>query len=193
LSKQFNKSWFYVAAQYVQASMNLLDGMINTGNRKIAISDHEMSDDEVNEQLRYSSQSIILPALFCLYQGIELILKGFVSYKSDHKPTHSFEKLLTQFLTHYDTECALSELFFKLIKSPVEFIAQYKDTNKIKDMGSLYNTLRYPDMNKKNVNYDLLLHFDNQKFMFQVRGLGIDINRLLTLSVELFRKLEDSQ
>ena len=141
-----DKSRFYISGQYIHAAKNLFDGMLETKNPSVIISDHEISDEEMTEGLKKSSVNIILPALFCLYQGIELLLKGFVNIKSQKNNGHEAEKLCEQFATYFQDEKELIELFNKFIFSPKTFINQYKRVNALNSTKLFYNSLRYPDL-----------------------------------------------
>lgn len=56
-----DKSRFYVAQQYIQASKNMIDGMLKTDNPYAVISDHVISADALVETLRYCAQCIRRP------------------------------------------------------------------------------------------------------------------------------------
>lgn len=183
---------FFVAEQYIRASKNLIDGMLETGNPLAILSDNEISDNELIEGLKNSSQSIILPALFCLYQGIELVIKGFVNIKDNIKIRHDSAALLYKFLIFYPEEKELSALLNKFVHSPIHFINQYKQSNNIETIKEFYNSMRYPEQkNEKVHNYDSLMNPDNENFLPQLKELNNDITLLLRLSVKLFRKLDN--
>jgi len=188
------KSRFYISEQYIQASKNLIDGMLETNNISVIISDHPITSDEMINGLKNSSGSIILPALFCLYQGIELLLKGFVNIKSQKNNGHEAEALCKQFSEFYQDEEELISLFNKFIFSPRTFINQYKLANNLNSIRLFYNSLRYPERKDGSLtNYYQLKHPDNEDFLPQLVDINNDINKLLLLSVKLFRKLDDQK
>ena len=187
------KRRFFVSEQYIQASKNLIDGMLANGNPLAIISNDEISSRELVEGLKDSSQSIILPALFCLYQGVELLLKGFVNIKSEKKNGHEAEKLLKQFLTLYEEEKELIALFNKLIYEPKTFIKQYMQTNQLDSINTLYNSLRYSERKGRiPIDHYKLMYPNNEELLPELIDLVHDIDQLLRWSVKLFRKLEDS-
>ncbi len=194
--KAEEKSRFYVAQQYMQAAKNLIEGMLKDENPSVISSDHEISDDELAEGLRNSSQLIILPALFCLYQGIELILKGFINNKGklEKNDLHKGDELCNRFSELYKEELELSALFNKFMISPPKFITEYMQLNNITSIINFYNSLRYPDKNNGETNdYYPLMYTNNELFLPQVEELNQDIEQLLILSVKLFWLLEDTQ
>lgn len=188
-----HKQRFYVAHSYIEVCQNLIDEMLKNYNPRVVVSDHEIDESQVAERLRYSSPSVILPALFCLYQGIELLLKGFVLIKAHQKARHNAEELVQSFSKYYPEEEVLSVLFKQFVLQPPCFIKQYIELNRIKDISSFYNSLRYPDNNNSGemYDYDSLMYLDNRLFIPQIKKVKDKIDSLLILSVRLFRKLED--
>jgi len=190
------KSRFHVSQQYIQAALNLIAGMLYNGNPHAVVLDHYISEEEFKEGLRISSESIILPTLFCLYQGIELILKGFINKKGklEQDDLHKGEMLCNRFSKLYMEEIELGKLFNKFLNTPPEFIKEYMQLNNITDIIGFYNSLRYPDKKNREIyNYDFLTNPDNEKFLPQIKELNQDIEQLLILSVKLFHTLEDVQ
>ena len=58
----------------------------------------------------------------------------------------------------------------------------------------LYNALRYPEGNGKNIkpiDYYALKYYDNKEFIPQITQLSNDIETLIKYSVRLFRKIEN--
>lgn len=105
-SKDYSR--FYVAQQYIQAASNLISEMIRTENRSIALSSPSTPEKEIYEQTKHGSNSVIMPALFCLYQGLELILKGFIVIKKDKTFSHDAENLLVEFKCLYRAVSAIT-------------------------------------------------------------------------------------
>jgi hypothetical protein len=201
--RSFDRSRFYVAEQYIQASKNLIDGMLRTENPLGIISDDPISSDDLKEGIKNSSLSIILPTLFCLYQGIELILKGFVDEEYKDTSRHEAELLCEKFSVLYSDENELSALLKKFVFSPKQFIREYLELNNI-ELGSIsefYNSLRYPDKKEtvkglkilKFRNYNPLKYPDNDLFLPQIEELNYEIEQLLKLSVKLFKKLGNKE
>lgn len=185
------KDRFYISEQYIQASKNMIDGMLKTKNSLVIISDHRISNEELVDSLKYSSGSIILPALFCLYQGIELLLKGFVMHKAHKKSCHKTEELCNDFSEFYKDEEELTSLLRKLIFSPEPFIKQYMDVNNLDSIELFYNSLRYPDSKGSGLtDYFILKYPNHEDFLQQLNNIKNDINQLLPLSVKLFRALD---
>ena len=162
--------------------------MIEVGNPMILTSENRFTEDDIIEGLRYSSCSIMLPALFCFYQGIELLLKGFIALHNNNKYTHDFENLITGFKMYYSN----SDNFIKIIEKYVNdypfFIKEYCKKNNIKNTTELYHSLRYPDIKYfETVDYSSLEYDFDGLFIPKLTELSEDINLIMKYSVKLFR------
>jgi len=186
-----DKQRFYIAEQYIRVSRGLFESILSSKNKMVVISDHEPSDDELYNATKDSSMFTILPALFCLYQGIELLLKGFVCLKSNERLKHKAEKLIEMFFVFYPGATSLGELFIKLIEKPEPFIDEFVSLNKIKNIEQLYTSFRYPENNCKQIDYTPLKYPDDKAFLAQIQNICNDIKQVLLLSVSLFHSLED--
>jgi len=171
-----------------------MEGMINSNNPNLVFSDHPLSNEELAKTYKYSSFNIILPTLFCLYQGLELLLKGFVNYKMEVKSTHDSEKFLKYFAALYRKETNVKRIFSEFINEPKGFIRSYMVLNNIVTIKQLYESFRYPDKKGKGdlfFDYQLLMYpRERNSYIYQVQQLHSDINNLISLSVELFGRIE---
>ena len=193
-----DKSRFYLAQQYIQASQNLLNSMSKSGNPHVVTSDYPILEKEYLEEVKNSSHSVMMPTLFCLYQGIELILKGFVGLKNKENSGHKLDVLCRRFSELYEEEHELNALFSEFVFSPRKFIYEYMRHNGITKTDEFYNSLRYPDKKVKGKttsrhDYFYLKYPANEEFLPQLHDLSEDIGKLLRLSARLFQELEGAQ
>lgn len=140
---EFANDWFFVGQNYIKIANILIDGMIKDKN--LVISKELLSDEECEERRKFCANNVCLPCLFCLYQGIELILKGFVYSKQEGKHAHNIETLYGDFAEYNNEQFELISLLKKFIFDPINLIKKYKLKNEIITMSDFYNFLRYPD------------------------------------------------
>jgi len=156
------------------------------------------------------------PVLFCFYQGLELLLKGFVLFKYNVKTKHNCEKLYNCFKNLLPKEKEIIEIFQKyIINFDIPFLREYKDNNKFTDMEKFYNSLRYPDrfyednnQSSNEIDYSSIqipARKTNSDFFYElitrnkIKGnldyyqeMIDDGNALYNKCSILFRKLEDN-
>jgi hypothetical protein len=153
MNQKYEKSLAYwqLSIHYLHLVQSVLEEMITQGNRWIIVTDlnenEDVNDFEVYDKLtKWSDFNLAEPLLFNFYHGLELLLKGFVLFKSQTtKLNHNIEKLQEDFLTLYPHEKTLSLLFSKYIGSSLHFqtLGQFfKDNNKTSK--NFYELLRYP-------------------------------------------------
>lgn len=182
--------WFKIGQQYLQVTLNIFDNIIKSNNSFTLILNEDFTEKDLYNHTRFNTSYVMLPMLFCLYQGIELMLKGFVCSKKLKNYRHKTESILEDFKKIYPNETKLHELFDQLINKPLEFIRQYRNINGITDIMQLYNSFRYPDSASKRYKYQELYYPNNESFLPQINVLKEKIESIFQYSVELFRRLE---
>lgn len=197
LEETYNR--FLLAQQYLTASKNLLDLMIENNNKRVYI--RKVTDgknaniDEIFENLKNSSIFTIIPTIFSFYQGLELIIKAFVLIANpDLKLTHNIKLCFKEFAKIYTKEkeiISLCEKYLNESDTSLAFLKQFQEDNNIRKSTELYNALRYPEGNENNIksiDYCALKYYDNKQFIPQIKQLSDDIETLIKYSVKLHRK-----
>ena len=138
-----------------------------------------------------------MPALFCFYQGLELLLKGFVSLKCDEKARHDMKKLVDNFVNYYGDNVELNDKLNYYISLNPPFIKEYCEINDISDLSTIntfYNSLRYCDINipseEKVWDYFCIKYPKNESFLPQIKTIIDDIDLIMEKSAKLFNELQ---
>lgn len=189
-----------VAEQYLTTSKNLLDLMIINKNPRMQITkvtDKTTIDiDDIFENFKNSSMFTIIPTIFLFYQGMELIIKGFVLIKQKNvRSSHDMQKLFIEFKKYYIEEKNIITILDKYINNLLPFLKKFNEDNNINNSKDFYNALRYPEGNGKNIkpiDYYALEYYNNDDFILQITQLSNDIKALKEYSNNLFRRIEKS-
>jgi hypothetical protein len=188
----FNKERLYLADQYYNVTKNLLFNMIDSGNPFSLVSALESTEEMLNEHTKHSSFRVILPLLFCFYQGTELLLKAFVLEKNNIKYRHSIEDILKDFKKLYPCEGVIIDTLDKYLgKNKIGFIDNFCKVNNLTSLNEIYNALRYPDHMDKLVDYMNLEYSPHEFFLIELSEMMSDIDKLMLNCARLFRKMED--
>jgi len=104
------QSFWTVSFQYLMLVENVVREAVVRGNIWVmtkAWEDGEITPKEYEEKTRWSDHKLIIPLLFNLYHGIELLAKGFLlaAPNQNVKPKHSIGKLCRQFSRAYPNGC----------------------------------------------------------------------------------------
>lgn len=185
MDKFMNLSQFDIGWQYMRATETILVGMISMNNERVIVSDHLVTEEEYRQATRYNSNSIMTPALFCLHQGIELLLKGFITYKARCGViTHDANELISAFDKYFPNETDLKTCFEDIISNPPIFVKAYMAANNIRNWKELYFSLRYPDR-KDAMGIDYwYIHYPEEAYpreseQEQVEALILDLHDLI--------------
>lgn len=190
-------SFWKVSFQYLMLVENVCRETVGQGNMWFMIKDWEDGDitpDEYAERTRWSDHILIIPLLFNLYHGIELLVKGFLLVAPDQnvKPKHSISKLCDQFSLTYPTETKLIGFFGKFTKKQYlpELLANFLKDNNI-TLNDLYQAVRYPsDQDFQSLRRYTKLNYQGEQGLHFFNALSQDIKEARTAAVRLGRSID---
>ena len=182
-----------VASSYLFTSKILLEMMSFSNNNCIAIANIEITEEELMRQTKYSDTNLMIPALFNLYHGLELIMKGMVlahdgNIITEHKPEKLFNDLKE--IENEDAEYIFT--ISKYMNKPisVNFINEYVVKEKIKDISQLYQSLRYPSPIKLDVIYNYFdLSHRGKEIIPEIDEIIRDIDLIIKGTAKIYREL----
>lgn len=180
-----NLSQFDIAWQYMHATDTILVSMISMNNERFIVRDHTLTEEEYFNATRYNSNSIMTPALFCLYQGCELLLKGFITFKTNSGiNSHDAVELVSELDKCLPNEKELKKCFEDILYNPPTFVKAFMEANNISNWRELYFSLRYPDRKDVvGINY-WFLHYPEEAYIGEseqdkVNSLILELKELL--------------
>gem|GEM_PF-445568 len=137
-----------IALQYLSMVENVSKEIVKQGNNWVLIEDHPMSNEEYFlERANWSDHNLIIPLLFNLYHGLELLLKGLLLSKANGtvKPHHVIQDLSRQFADSFPNEAELNRCFSKYTEEEhlPPLILNFLRDNEL-SFNALYQALRYP-------------------------------------------------
>jgi hypothetical protein len=185
-----------MALNYLRFVRAALTESIKHENSWVRISSSPISEEEYDEQTKWSDFNIIIPLLFNFYHGLELLLKGFVLLKQaeDRRLDHDIEMLLTTFRSSYPDQSELGSILAKYIErstSP-DLLREFFDENRC-SANRFYEVLRYP-FDKKLASrfaHHCLKHRQRASLPF-FKSMVADIDAICRCSVHLGRSHEPS-
>lgn len=156
--------------------------------------DGEITADEYTECTRWSDHTLIIPLLFNLYHGIELLVKGFLLVAPDQnvKPRHSIGRLCRQFCRTYPDETELNDFFAKFTDEQrlPALLANFLKDNSL-TLNDLYQVVRYPsDQDFQTLRKYVELKYQGEKGLPFFQELADDIKAVRVAAVRLGRSFE---
>jgi len=131
--------------KYWHVCENVISEMLKTGNVHTVKGYELITDEDYDEQTRWSDFNVAIPILFNLYHGIELNLKGLIAASGGEVTrSHKLSELKAQLQERCDSKALIS--FFDghvdLEKVP-DILQEFFTENKITP-DEYYLALRYP-------------------------------------------------
>jgi hypothetical protein len=151
-------------------------------------------EDEFAEATRWSDHTLVIPLLFNLYHGIELLIKGYLLITPGIvvEPKHSIQHLCREFSKAYPSEIEINSFLNKYTEEDqLPFIL----SNFLKDnaltFNSLYQALRYPsDLDFKVMKRYMQLKYKGQQGILFFQELHEVIKSMRPHAVRLGRSLK---
>ena len=188
-------SFLTFSNQYLTLVENVARETVSQGNSWVIISDFVLEKGEYEKKTHWSDFSIIIPLLFNLFHGMELLLKGFILIDPlEDKKTkeHNIQSLCDCFKRKYPDQLILNSFFSKYTKRSLmpEILQQFLADNKL-HIEKIYQELRYPSPpgNLTIRDYSSLKYRDKNGVLF-FKDLADDIHLVLWESVKMYYCLE---
>jgi hypothetical protein len=187
------RSFLTVSCQYLMLVKNVARGIVShlnpLGLTKLG-SEGPITEDELVEAIRWSDQTLVIPLLFNLYHGIELLVKGFllITPGVEVKPLHGIQRLCRQFSAAYPNEIELNAFLQKYTEESQlpSLLREFLRDNAL-TLGDLYEVLRYPsDKDFVDLKRYVRLKYKGQRGVPFFQELHEGIESIIPLAVRLF-------
>ena len=176
---------------------NVAREIVAQGNAWFIMKDYEdgpVTIDESAEGTRWSDHKLIIPLLFNLYHGIELLVKGFllVSSGQNVKPKHSIGRICRQFSQAYPDETELIAFVTKFTEEQrlPDLLSEFLKDNSL-TLNDLYQAVRYPsDQDFQTLRKYIVLKYKGADGLPFFSELAEAIKGVRKAAVKLGRSLE---
>lgn len=189
-------SFWTAAFQYLILAENVSRETISQGNVWVMVRDFDdgpITPQEYAEGTRWSDHTIIIPLLFNLLHGIELLVKGFllVDPAGTVEKLHNICNLRDRFRQKYPAQTALIQFLDKYTSEDhmPELLRRFLTDNDLQ-VESLYQALRYPSPDFTTMRAYSSLKYQGEEGTSFFTKLHEDIESVRIAAVRLGRSLE---
>jgi hypothetical protein len=151
-----------------------------------------ITEQEYAEATRWSDHATIIPLLFNLHHGIELMVKGFLltDLSEDIKKSHDIIDLHSRFFHLFPNETVLNDFFHKYTceHAMPDILKRFLRENRI-DIRTLYQALRYPSPDFQVMRDYSSLKYRGQKGIHVFSDLHSELKIVRKSAVALGRSL----
>ena len=184
------------ALQYLRLVENVAKETVSQGNTWVLVRDissGHITPAEYSQATRWSDHSIIIPLIFNLLHGIELLAKGFLLADSEEPvaKTHKISELRDRIATKFPDEDVINNFLSKytVINEMPELLVRFLETNCL-SVDQLYQALRYPSPNFVETHNYIELKYQGDAGTPFFKELAKDTEVLRLAAIKLGRKLE---
>ena len=166
------KKYFNLANQYFCSSKLLIETIIDNKNCSIGVgfSENEAMTNMISN-LEKSDAMLLIPALFLGYQSMELYIKGLLLLKKERvKYNHDVMIFDEQLKKCYGEDSIICKDIEDFYANQIQIINDYQDRNSISSIKDLYESFRYPEIKKKNIEHSVL-KYNGEKVVMQLEIL----------------------
>jgi hypothetical protein len=189
-------SFWTASFQYLMLVENAASEIVahdNTWMMSRDFNDTPISEREYKEATRWSDHTTIIPLLFNLHHGIELLIKGFLLTDPNEniKKSHDIIDLCSRFCHLFPDETVLNRFFHKYTceYAMPAILKQFLRDNRI-DVRSLYQALRYPSPDFQVMRNYSGLKYKGEKGIHVFSDLKSEIEDVRKSAVKLGRSLK---
>jgi len=180
-------SFWTIAIQYLALVENASREVVKQGNKWFVTRDGkhgEITNEEYSKATRWSDHALIIPLLFNLYHGLELLIKGFliIAPNQSAKPNHSIIGMRDQFSKVYPSEKELIDLISKYTQEQYlpDLLKNFLTDNNL-TLKMMYQSVRYP----ANQDFQTIKKYRKLKYKGED---GIQFFKELAEDVDLIRR-----
>ncbi len=188
-------SFWTAAIEFLALVENVANETIKQGNIWTLVRKELITPAEYENATRWSDHTIIVPLLFNLYHGIELLVKGFLLAPpaSTVEAKHALQKLCCEFVQRYPQETEINRFLIKYTDeaSLPPLLSEFLKSNRL-SFKELYQALRYPsDVDFQNLKTYIKLKYNGENGLAFFRSLKEDIDAVRRATVKLERVIEE--
>jgi hypothetical protein len=137
-------SYLTLSTHFLRLAEGSSSLLVKRRNALSVVSGSQISPDEYFRKTQWSDHAVGVAILFNFYHGIELVLKGCISFYGNAPKSHSLSVLLEQFEQHApDAQLALTLAKYIREIEITSPLGQFLSENAI-SIDSWYESLKYP-------------------------------------------------
>lgn len=193
--KDLGLCFLTLSEKYLRLVKNVLEESIWQQNKHVVVMDSDITEEVYEAETKWSDFNVLIPVLFNFYHGLELLLKGLLSFTEnpDLQAHHDAQELLKDFKNHFEGEKELTKTLEKYLNHDYmpELLARCLADNNM-EIKDLYIFLRYPSDRSFQKIYDYInLKYNSTDAIPFFNEMVNDINILTRCSVGLYNSITE--
>lgn len=182
--------------QYLTLVENVSRQIASEGNAWFLVREKgPISPQEYDNATMWSDHRIVIPLLFSLFHGLELLVKGFLLFDPEEqvKKEHNLCGLCARFKHRYPNATQINDFLdkFTCLSRMPEFLRHFLTENEI-GVDKLYESLRYPSPDFQTIRLYSSLQYQQEEGSRFFSDLCQELQVVRRAIVRLGRSLRES-
>ena len=152
--KERAQKYFLLADQYLETSKLILNSLVENENSNFGLgTTWEECEKNCLENSLKSDFTLFIPTIFASLQSIELFVKGLLLLNGlEIQNDHETSNMICEIKKIYGENSEIYKSINSFYNEQVIIIKEFKKVNTISTTKELYEALRYPEDNNKDIN-----------------------------------------
>lgn len=188
--KDRSKNYYLLADQYLESTKLLLNTIIENNNTNCGIGNSEKEAlKNMEESIVKSDVYLFIPSMFTSLQTVELFIKGLLLFNGREVTyNHEVNSMINELREIYGYNSDLFKAINNFYKNQMEILKIFKKVNNITTIADLYESLRYPESNKKEYEY-FELKYNGKEVIKQYKKMLEKLEKVKKEILKEYRKV----
>ncbi|WP_251554005.1 hypothetical protein [Neobacillus muris] len=186
--------WFSLSEQYLKTSKLIMEQIRTNNNKWFMIEDHPIEWDQYFEATKWSDFNTLVPSIFLMQHGLELLLKGFMKMYGEQIPRNhkNMDQMLGVLRKQHKFNDGLIDLMSKYSGSSPKnkLFTEFNKLNKRLNSSNFHVNIRYPEEQNGNEIDFSPFRYKESSLLSELDRMIQDIDIILIETVELVRNYE---
>ncbi|MGG1638258.1 HEPN domain-containing protein [Paenibacillus sp. NRS-1760] len=189
-----HNNWLTLSEQYLKTSKLIMSQCRTNKNAWAVISDNPIKWEDYFEKTQWSDFNTLVPSLFLLQHGLELLVKGLlVMLNIDFGREHDLNALIEKFNNNSYIESEFLEIIIDYagINPENPILKDFVNLNQELSKSSIHVKFRYPEFKGKETDFSPF-RYRGTELLEHIDQIIDDIDKIIEMSLKIVRKYEKS-
>lgn len=180
--------WISLSFQFLDTSKTIIEETIASENKWCIIDDKPIDFDNYLEKTKWSDFNTLVPSIFLFLHGLELLMKGLISYYDNDIPkNHKVSSLLNTLKSNNIDNELISTLEKYVGENPSNsIIKEFIGINNNFNSNNIHINIRYPEGKQGETDFSPL-RYQTQDIIPKLESIVLNIDTIKYKSLKIVR------
>lgn len=181
--------WISLSEQFLKTSKLIIEQIIQSKNKWVVLDDKPIELENYFELTKWSDFNTLVPSIFLLMHGLELLVKGLVAFcdgviKYDHKISDMISFLYNDPRIDNDLITTL-EIYIGLSPSNA-LVKEFLRINKNIKSNNIHVDIRYPEKGNSQTDFSSF-RYKGEPLIKELSSIISDIDKIYSKTLKIIR------